>query len=168
MQILAQSITELEVDAIVNSANKYLIAGGGVCGAIHKAAGKELEVECKALGGCEVGEAKITAAYDLPCDYVIHAVGPIWYDGARNEPELLAATYRSCMALANHHKIKSIAFPVISVGVHRFPLDLACEIALSEVADALAHETSVEKVYFCCVDAKVKLSLERSRESLVV
>lgn len=149
IQVITQDIAKLDVDAIVNSANKYLIAGGGVCGAIHKAAGKELEIECKTLGECETGEAQITAAYALPCDYVIHAVGPIWYDGARNEPELLAATYRSCIALANHHKIKSIAFPLISVGVLRFPLDLACEIALSEVADALTHETPVEKVYFC-------------------
>lgn len=126
-------ITRQATDAIVNAANESLLAGGGVCGAIHRAAGPELEAECRTLGGCPTGEARITRGYRLPAKYVIHAVGPVWQGGSRNEDELLARCYRNSLALARDRGLKSIAFPAISTGIFGFPAERAARIALDEV-----------------------------------
>jgi len=161
IEIIAADITTLHVDAIVNAANEYLIAGGGVCGAIHKAAGPGLERESRKLNGCEVGHAKITDSYNLPSHYVIHAVGPRWLDGQRGEAELLASCYKDTMRIANEKKIKSIAFPLISAGTYNYPVEEACSIAIAEVKNALSGITSVEKVFFACVQCKVKETLDK-------
>ncbi len=145
-------ITEMHVDAIVNAANKSLLGGGGVDGAIHRAAGSKLLDECKKLDGCETGKAKITEAYRLPCRYVIHAVGPVWYGGKNNEEEMLASAYRNSLQLAADKKLESIAFPNISTGVYRFPKELAAEIAIKTVRDFLDKEGSLEQVFFCVFD----------------
>jgi len=156
IEVLPADITTLQVDAVVSSANQYLIAGGGVCGAIHKAAGPELEQACKVLDGCEVGQAKITAAYNLPAKYVIHTVGPVYFDGTRNEDSLLASCYREVMNLANKNGVKSIAFPLISGGIYGYPLDEACNIAITEVLKALSvNETAIERVIFAYVQREV-------------
>lgn len=145
-------ITEMHVDAIVNAANKSLLGGGGVDGAIHRAAGPKLLDECKKLDGCETGKAKITEAYRLACRYVIHAVGPVWYGGKNNEEEMLASAYRNSLQLAADKKLESIAFPNISTGVYRFPKKLAAEIAIKTVRAFLDKESSLEQVFFCVFD----------------
>jgi len=147
-------ITKLEVDAIVNSANTTLLGGGGVDGAIHRIAGPELLEECKTLNGCPTGEAKITKGYNLPAKYVIHSVGPVWNGGKHNEDELLANCYRSSLILAVENGIKTIAFPAISTGVYRFPLERAVKIAVNEVQNFLQENNSIEKVVFVCFDSK--------------
>ena len=153
MEAFQGDITKLEVDAIVNAANRTLLGGGGVDGAIHRAAGPELVQECAALGGCETGEAKITSAYGLPARHVIHTVGPVWGGGDRNEDELLANCYRNSLRLAAENNVKTVAFPAISTGVYRFPPDRACRIAIATVSEFLAQEERIEKVVFVCFGA---------------
>ncbi len=148
--IVDGDITALAVDAIVNAANTMLAPGGGVCGAIHRAAGPELAEACAKLGGCDTGEAKITPGFKLPARYVIHTVGPVWSGGGANEDPLLAACYRNSLALADAHGLKSIAFPAISTGIYGFPPDRAASIAVRTVHDALPDLPSIEHVVFCC------------------
>jgi O-acetyl-ADP-ribose deacetylase (regulator of RNase III) len=143
-------ITKLPVDAIVNAANESLLGGGGVDGAIHRAAGPELKEECATLGGCPTGDCRITGGYKLPAGHVIHCVGPVWHGGDRGEDDLLAGCYRAAIALARDHGVKSIAFPAISTGVYRFPPDRAARIAVDTVR-AEADE-SLDKVVFACFD----------------
>ncbi|MBP9854013.1 MAG: O-acetyl-ADP-ribose deacetylase [Candidatus Omnitrophica bacterium] len=143
-------ITRLNVAAIVNAANTSLLGGGGVDGAIHKAAGRELLEECKSLGGCKTGDAKITNGYKLSAKYVIHAVGPVWKDGKSQEKELLASCYSKSLQLAVDNKIKSIAFPCISTGVYRFPKNLAASIAVQTVREFLKEDQSLNRIIFCC------------------
>ncbi|HRD67320.1 MAG TPA: O-acetyl-ADP-ribose deacetylase [Candidatus Competibacter sp.] len=150
IELISNDITQLRVDAIVNAANRSLLGGGGVDGAIHRAAGPELLAECRTLNGCETGQAKITRGYRLPAHYVVHAVGPIWQGGDRNEPELLAACYRNCLNLAVANNIRTIAFPAISCGVYGYPLDEAARIAVREVRSFLANEDRIETVYLVC------------------
>ena len=152
IELMQGDITKLEVDAIVNAANKSLLGGGGVDGAIHRAAGPELLEECKTLNGCETGQAKITKGYNLPAKYVIHTVGPVWNGGKYNEDELLTNCYRNSLKLASKHRLSSIAFPNISTGVYHFPKERAADIAISTVSDYLRKDESIEKVYFVCFD----------------
>jgi len=148
--VIQGDITIQQVDAIVNAANPSLLGGGGVDGAIHQAAGPELLAECRGLGGCRTGEAKITKGYNLFADWVIHAVGPVWEGGGSREEELLAGCYRNSLTLARDNGARSVAFPAISTGVYRFPLDLATQIAVREVADFLKEDSSIEQVAFVC------------------
>lgn len=145
-------ITTLNVDAIVNAANKTLLGGGGVDGAIHKAAGPQLLEETKTLGGAETGEAKITKGYDLPAKYVIHTVGPVYQDGQQEEADLLAACYRNSLALAEEYKLKSIAFPAISTGIYGYPLEAATKIALRTINQELSNLHSLEEIIFALFD----------------
>jgi O-acetyl-ADP-ribose deacetylase len=150
IEVLKADITKLVVDAIVNAANTSLLGGGGVDGAIHRAAGPELVAECRTLGGCETGQAKITRAYRLPAEHVIHTAGPVWNGGKRGEPELLASCYRACFALAREHELRTLAFPAISCGIYGYPIEDAVEIAVRETKAELARSLNVEKVIFAC------------------
>lgn len=154
LDVVMGDITTLDVAAIVNAANRSLLGGGGVDGAIHRAAGPELLEECKTLGGCETGSAKITRGYRLKARHVIHAVGPVWSGGGKNEDELLAGCYRVALELAGEHKLASLAYPAISTGVYRFPPDRAARIAVGTVASELAaRPRGIMKVVFCCFAA---------------
>jgi O-acetyl-ADP-ribose deacetylase (regulator of RNase III) len=151
LDIVVADITTLDVDAIVNAANRSLLGGGGVDGAIHRAAGPELLAECRTLGGCETGSAKITRGYRLKARHVIHAVGPVWGGDDKDEEGLLAGCYRTALDLATAHKLRSIAYPAISTGVYRFPPDLAARIAVGTVASEIAaHPRGMARVIFCC------------------
>ena len=155
ISVLKTDITTLAVDAIVNAANTTLLGGGGVDGAIHRAAGPELYEECAKLNGCATGKAKLTRGYKLPAKYVIHTVGPVWTGGGHGEPELLASCYRACFKLARDHGLRSIAFPAISCGVYRFPVDKAVEIAVRETRAELEQNKWIEKVIFACFGDEV-------------
>ncbi|MDB5405793.1 MAG: hypothetical protein JWL84_705 [Rhodospirillales bacterium] len=155
-------ITQIAADAIVNAANSSLLGGGGVDGAIHRAAGPELLAECTTLGGCPTGEARITQAYRLPARRVIHTVGPVWRGGGYGEREALASCYRNSLALAVAHGLRRIAFPAISTGIYRFPLDDAAGIALAETRAFLAGETAIEEVIFVCFNEATLIAFRRA------
>jgi len=150
IELMQGDITAMDVDAIVNAANTSLLGGGGVDGAIHRAAGPELLEECRSLGGCPTGEARITRGYRLQARYVIHTVGPVWHGGRRNEDRLLADCYRNSLELARENQLKTVAFPSISTGAYRFPIERASRIALETVGAFLAGQSVVSKVYFVC------------------
>lgn len=168
VEIIRGDITLLRVDAIVNAANNTLLGGGGVDGAIHRAAGPRLLEECRKLQGCATGEAKMTKGHDLPARWVLHTVGPVWRGGNNDEDRLLANCYRNCLKLAQNNNIRSIAFPSISTGVYGFPVDRASRIAMAEIADHLAANTLPEKVFIVCFDShtyQTYLSLRPPAES---
>lgn len=149
-KVLEGDLTKQKVDAIVNAANESLLGGGGVDGAIHRAAGPQLLAECRTLGGCPTGQAKITRGYKLPAKHVIHTVGPVWHGGAHGEDELLASCYRNSLALVEQHGLKSVAFPAISCGIFGYPVDRAAAIAVREIRTFLAGNSEVERVLAVC------------------
>ena len=166
IEIIQGDITKQSVDAIVNAANCRLLGGGGVDGAIHRAAGPELLEECRTLNGCETGKAKITKGYRLPAKYVIHTPGPVWKGGKNNEPELLASCYRSCLTLASENGCKTVDFPSISTGVYHFPLEKASVIAISTIKAYLAEHPEIERVRMVCFDDKTKKHYETALENV--
>jgi len=167
MEVTEGDITKLDVDAIVNAANESLLGGGGVDGAIHAAAGIELQAECRLIGGCPTGEARITRGYKLPARHIIHTVGPIWHGGDRGEDGLLESCYRNSLALAREASVKTIAFPAISTGVYHFPMARAAHIAVATVADELERDRAgIERVIFCTFGAESTAAYRTALEDL--
>jgi len=167
LQAVKADITTLDVDAIVNAANSSLLGGGGVDGAIHRRAGPDLLAECRTLGGCNTGEAKITAGYLLPARHVIHTVGPVWHDGTRGEAEQLASCYRQSLLLAQRHELHSIAFPCISTGVYGYPAEQAARIAVTTVHALLPDCPAIQSVTFCCFSTEDLRLYERELDAIV-
>lgn len=167
IELIDADITVLQVDAVVNAANNSLLGGGGVDGAIHRAAGPGLLEECRKLNGCETGDAKITKGYSLPAQYVIHTVGPVWRGGSSGEEELLASCYRKCFQLAGEFKLRSIAFPAISTGVYGFPKERAARIAVRETQKALSANKEIERVLFVCFNAETKHAYEKALQDMI-
>ena len=166
IEIILGDITRQSVDAIVNAANCSLLGGGGVDGAIHRAAGPELLAECRTLHGCETGKAKITGGYRLPAKYVIHTPGPVWHGGGYGEAELLASCYRSCLELASQNGCETVDFPSISTGVYHFPLEKAAEIAIGTIAAYLREHPEIRRVRMVCFDMRTKDFYDRALEKL--
>jgi O-acetyl-ADP-ribose deacetylase (regulator of RNase III) len=166
LRIWQGDITRLEVDAIVNAANSTLLGGGGVDGAIHRAAGPRLLDHCADLGGCPTGEARITPGFDLPAPWIIHTVGPVWHGGGRHEADLLAACYRACFRLAGEHGLARLAFPAISCGVYGYPRDQAARIAVSESRAALGRDPGLQEVLLVAYDERMAETLEAARREL--
>lgn len=166
IEIILGDITKQAVDAIVNAANCSLLGGGGVDGAIHRAAGPELLAECRTLHGCETGKAKITKGYRLPAKYVIHTPGPVWHGGGHGEEELLCSCYRSCLELASQNSCETVDFPSISTGVYHFPLDKASHIAIGTIAAYLREHPEIKRVRMVCFDARTKAFYDRALEAL--
>jgi len=162
ISIVRTDITTLAVDAIVNAANSSLLGGGGVDGAIHRAAGPDLLHECRLLGGCKTGEAKLTKGYQLPATHIIHTVGPVWNGGDHGERELLERCYASCFAIAREHGFRTLAFPAISCGIYRFPIEAAVEIAMREAMVELIQNDDLEQVIFACFDTEVDAAYRRA------
>ena len=166
IEIILGDITKQAVDAIVNAANCSLLGGGGVDGAIHRAAGPELLAECRTLHGCETGKAKITKGYRLPAKYVIHTPGPVWHGGGHGEEALLRSCYRSCLELASANGCETVDFPSISTGVYHFPLEKAAGIAVGTIAEYLAEHPEIERVRMVCFDLRTKAFYDRALEAL--
>lgn len=167
LELVQGDITKQDVDAIVNAANSSLLGGGGVDGAIHHAAGRELLEECRTLGGCETGSAKITRGYKLKARHVIHAVGPVYHDGKRGEPELLASAYHTCLELASENKCASIAFPAISTGIYGYPMEDAARIAFRTIIDYLGEHPKIELVRYVLYDARALAVHRRVLEEML-
>ena len=166
LTLIKGDLTHLTVDAIVNAANTSLLGGGGVDGAIHRAAGPKLLAECKTLKGCSTGEAKITKGYNLPAKFVIHTVGPVWHGGNHHERALLASCYQTSLQLAVNHKVKTIAFPAISCGIYGYPIDQAVNIAITQTLSFLKQHKEIEQVYFVCLDEVVYRAYEKEFNAL--
>ena len=162
IQVVQGDITKLEVDAIVNAANKQLAGGGGVDGAIHRAAGPELKDACQKIGGCPPGQAVVTPGFKLPAKHVVHTVGPVWSGGTAGEDDTLAQAYRNSLKRAAEHDARHVAFPAISTGAYGFPMDRATEIAVAAVREVLAENALPEQVIFCCFDAETKAAYEKA------
>ena len=165
VEVVQGDITAMEVDAIVNAANESLLGGGGVDGAIHRAAGPRLLQECREVGGCPTGQARITNGYDLRAKHIIHTVGPVWRGGEKGEPGLLASCYRECLRLASEGRIRSIAFPAISCGAYGYPRHAAVRVAVDQVTDFLAGHEIPERVYFVCFDDRTREAYLRAMQT---